>query len=145
MILPSQLETEFQSRLGYYFDDPLLLRQALTHGSEARLPNYQRLEHLGDAVLGLAVSWWLYESNPEYTPGQLTISRAHYVCEKALAQLARKWQLQYVLRCSPDADAIGVRESDHVLSDVVEAVIGALFLDTYSVRRVQQIVIPWLK
>jgi len=145
MVLSSPLENEFQSRLGYYFDNPWLLRQALTHGSKARLPNYQRLEHLGDAVLDLAVSLWLYEGNPEYTPGQLTTARAHYVCERALAQLARKWQLQYVLRCSTDADAAGVRESNHVLSDVAEAVIGALFLDTHNVFQVQQIVIPWLK
>ena len=143
--LQPQLEIELQKRLGYFFENPPLLHQALTHGSQARLPNYQRLELLGDAVLDLVVAWWLYQANPEYTPGQLTTLRSRYVCEKALAQLARKWGLQYAIHCSVDADAAGVRESNHVLSDTAEAVIGALFLDTYNVSQVQRVIIPWLK
>lgn len=142
--MSKQLASELEHRLGYYFKDPNLLHQALTHGSRARDPNYERLEHLGDAVLDLAVSLWLYHAYPGYTPGQLTTLRARYVCAKALAGLARRWELQYALLCSVDADAANVRESDHVLSDCAEAVIGALFLDTRSVTQVQRLVLPWL-
>ncbi len=83
-----------QSRLGYHFAFPDLLCQALTHRS-AGPANYERLEHLGDAVLDLAVTAWLYRDFPYFGPGQMSILRAELVCAETLARLARQLDLPH--------------------------------------------------
>jgi len=122
------LAHKLQQRLDYHFADPALLRQALTHSS-AGAANYERLEHLGDAVLDLAVSYWLYRAFPHFGPGQMSILRAELVRAPTLARLARDLDLPWAIRLSLHAEARGLHHRTSVLSDVFEAVLGAVFVD----------------
>ncbi len=123
------LTLELQQRLGYHFANPDLLRLALTHSSTGA-PNYERLEHLGDAVLELAVTYWLYRDFPHFGPGQMSILRAELVRAETLARFARQLELPWAVQMSLRADSRGLRQRTTVLSDVFEAVLGALFVDT---------------
>ncbi len=123
------LTHELQQRLGYHFVNPDLLRLALTHSS-AGAPNYERLEHLGDAVLELAVTYWLYRDFPHFGPGQMSILRAELVRAESLARFARQLELPEAVHLSQRADIRGLRQRTSVLSDVFEAVLGAVFVDT---------------
>jgi len=126
---------DFQARLGYMFNAPLLLRQALTHSSyvhEEKLKPHQsneRLEFLGDAVLEVCVSDLLYHRFPKLPEGKLTQRRAGLVCEPSLARVARGIRLGQVLLLGAGASQTGGRELDSVLSDAMEALFGALYLD----------------
>jgi len=120
---------DLQQRLGYSFANPDLLRLALTHSS-ASVQNYERLEHLGDAVLELAVTYWLYRDFPHFGPGQMSILRAELVRATTLAHLARQVALPATIYLSPHAERRGFRQRTTVLSDVFEAVLGAVFVDT---------------
>ena len=108
---------ELEKKIGYQFRDKSLLKQALTHSSFAneqrinKLKDYERLEFLGDAVLELISSDFLFHENPQMPEGKLTKLRSSMVCEPALAYCARDI------------------ERDSITSDVMEAVIGALYLD----------------
>lgn len=126
---------ELEGILGYQFADRQHLRQALTHGSlryegvQTTLPDNQRLEFLGDAVLQLILSELLYHSMPETDEGGLTKVRATIVSSKALAVVARRYQLGKFIIMGRGEDASGGRERDSVLADVVEAIFGAAYLD----------------
>lgn len=133
-----------QSRLGYHFASPDLMCQALTHRS-AGPANYERLEHLGDAVLDLAVTVWLYRDFPYFGPGQMSILRAELVCAETLARLARQLDLPMALRLSPRADLRGFRQRVAILSDVFEAVVGAIFVDSGDLAAVQAALLPLIK
>ena len=124
----------FQVRLGYLFRNEQLLCLALTHPSLAHdqnkpLPHNQRLEFLGDAVLSIILSRWLYEALPGADEGVLSKSRARLVNAEALATRARHLQFGGHLILSIGADHGGGRESVSALADAFEAVLGALFLD----------------
>jgi ribonuclease III len=133
-----------QQRLGYRFRRPELLRQALTHSS-ASTENYERLEHLGDAVLDLAVTRWLYRDYPHFGPGQMSILRAEVVRAATLARLARHLALGDAIRLSQRADARGFRQRVTVLSDVFEALFGAVFVDTEDLDAVSAQLLPMVK
>jgi len=126
---------QFQALLGYTFNVPILLQQALTHASyihEEDLPQIQsneRLEFLGDAVLELCISDLLFHHFPDLSEGKLTQRRAGLVCEPNLASLAREIGIGKTLRTGVGADQTGVRELDSVLSDCIEALFGAVYLD----------------
>lgn len=126
---------ELQEKIGYQFKDETLLKQALTHSSFAneqkinKLGNYERLEFLGDAVLELVSSEFLYNENKDMPEGQLTRLRASMVCEPALAYCARDIQLGSYILLGKGEEATGGRKRDSIISDVMEAVIGAIFLD----------------
>lgn len=127
------LET-LQHQLGYSFRDAGLLRLALTHPSVAyespnRLPHNQRLEFLGDAVLGLVLSRELYEKFPGSSEGALTKARAHLVNRRSLATQARRLTLGECLILSRGEESGGGRHRPSSLADAFEAVLGALFLD----------------
>ena len=128
-------EEEFEQRIGYRFRDRNLLRQALTHSSYAnerhksRLANNERLEFLGDAVLELTASEFLYKKYPKYPEGELTRLRASMVCEPTLAFCTRELSLGRYLLLGKGEDQTGGRQRDSVLSDALEAVIGAIYLD----------------
>lgn len=123
----------FQSRLGYRFENPLLLKEALTHASyanESGLPYFnERLEFLGDAVLELCVSERLYRAHTRDSEGELTRRRSLLVCESALACWAIEMELPPLIRLGRGLERQGGRENDSILADVAEAVWGALFLD----------------
>lgn len=126
---------ELEGILGYQFTDRQHLRQALTHASlryegvQSALPDNQRLEFLGDAVLQLVLSDSLYRSMPTTDEGGLTKIRATIVSSKALAQIARRYRLGQFIIMGRGEEASGGRERDSVLADVVEAIFGAAYLD----------------
>lgn len=125
---------EFQNRLGYQFKDGSLLRLALTHPSVAHesgihLQHNQRLEFLGDSVLGLVLTRELYEKFSGYGEGPLTKARAQMVNGITLAEKARELKLGEELILSRGEEITGGRERASALADALEAVIGAIFLD----------------
>ena len=126
---------EFEERIGYQFDNLDLLATALTHSSysnEKRLSKYEcneRLEFLGDAVLELISSEYIFRSNPSLPEGDLTRIRARYVCEPSLALCARELGLGEYLFLGKGEAMTGGRDRDSVLSDAMEATIGAVYLD----------------
>lgn len=130
-----ELLKELQEKIGYQFKDEGLLKQAITHSSFAneqkinKLSNYERLEFLGDAVLEMVSSEFLFRENPEMPEGQLTRMRASMVCEPALAYCARDIDLGSYILLGKGEEATGGRKRASITSDVMEAVIGAIFLD----------------
>lgn len=125
---------ELQARLGHQFRDENLLRLALTHPSVAHeqnhpLPHNQRLEFLGDSVLGLVLSRELYEKFPDADEGALTKSRAKLVNATALAAHGRAMELGAHLILSRGEENTGGRERASALADGFEALLGAVFLD----------------
>lgn len=124
----------FQARLGHAFHDRALLRLALTHPSVAHDqgvvgPNNQRLEFLGDAVIGLALTRELYEKFPGLDEGPLTKVRAQMVNRRSLAGLALLLGLGQHLILSRSEESNGGRDRPSILADAYEAVIGAVFID----------------
>lgn len=132
----------FQARLGYRFQQPELLRLALTHSSISHAagrpsPNNQRLEFLGDAVLQLVLTRELYDRFPDLDEGALTKSRAQLVNRRALAEQARRMGLGSGIILSRAEEANRGRERPSILANTYESVIGALFLDGgYEAARV---------
>ncbi len=126
---------KLQDKIGYQFQDIALLKQALTHSSFAneqkinKLENYERLEFLGDAVLELVSSEFLFHENKDMPEGQLTKLRASMVCEPSLAYCAKDIGLGKYILLGRGEEATGGRDRDSIISDVMEAVIGAVFLD----------------
>jgi ribonuclease-3 len=113
--------------------DPQLLERALTHRSYAYenggLPTNERLEFLGDAVLGLVVTDALYTNNPDLAEGSLAKLRASVVSTRALAGVARDLGLGRWMRLGKGEDVTGGREKSSILADMMEAVIGAVYLE----------------
>jgi len=113
--------------------DPALLERALTHRSYAYehggLPTNERLEFLGDAVLGLVVTDALYRRHPELPEGQLAKLRASVVNTRALAGVARSLDLGRWLRLGKGEEVTGGRDKASILADTMEAILGAVYLD----------------
>ena len=126
---------ELEKKVGYTFRDLSLLKQALMHSSytnEKHLPKHrcnERLEFLGDAVLELVSSEYLYLNSPHTPEGELTKTRASMVCEPSLALCARDIGLGDYLLLGKGEEATGGRHRDSVTSDAMEALIGAVYLD----------------
>jgi ribonuclease-3 len=116
------------SRLGYKFSDSDLLKQALTHRSASTNHN-ERLEYLGDALLGLSIARALYDQKPEVREGGLSRFRAGLVRRESLADLAREIDLGSCLELGSGERRSGGNQRTSVLADALEAVIGAIFLD----------------
>lgn len=127
----SDLEaTELEAILGHRFSDRGLLQRALTHGSlAAGLLSYERLEFLGDRVLGLVIAHSLYERFPGEPEGTLARRHVALVRQEALAEVARRLGLPELMRLSQGEADVGGRNNPALLSDVCEAVLGALYLD----------------
>lgn len=117
------------TRLGHEFVNIALVREALTHGSATKGgKSYQRLEFLGDRVLGCIVATWLYQSHTE-AEGLLT-SRFHALVEgSANAEVARGWDVADRIIMEPRTRQKGLHQSDNVLGDVAEALVAAIYLD----------------
>ncbi|MGN6279368.1 MAG: ribonuclease III [Sphingomonas sp.] len=108
--------------------EPARYERALTHGSQATA-NYERLEFLGDRVLGLAIAEWLYELFPDEPEGSLSKRLNALVTGAVCAEVARTIGVQPHLKLGKQARDDGAADSDNVLGDVMEALIGALYLD----------------
>ncbi|MDO4492627.1 MAG: ribonuclease III [Clostridia bacterium] len=123
-----------EEALGYTFLDRKYLVTALTHtsyvkGDGKHAEHNERMEFLGDAVLELCVSEYLYNKHTEMSEGGLTRTRARLVCEEALFSVAQKLGIPGCLRLGHGEDRMGGRSKPSVVSDAMEAVIGAVFLD----------------
>ncbi len=117
-----------ERRLGYHFRQPDLLETALTHRSAGRRNN-ERLEFLGDAILGFVISEALFERFPEATEGQLSRMRSHLVRGETLAELARELELgEYLILGAGELKSGGYRR-ESTLADAFEALIGAIYRD----------------
>lgn len=127
---------QLEQRIGYSFQDKALLKQALTHSSYAneqkinKNGDYERLEFLGDAVLELISSDFLFREYPQLPEGQLTKKRSSMVCEPALAFCAKEIELEKYILLGKGEEATGGRTRDSIISDVMEATIGAIYLDS---------------
>ena len=124
----------FEERIGYKFKDAALLEQALTHisaltGSRNRSGSYQRLEFLGDHVLGLVVSDMLFGAFPKADEGELSRRLADLVRKEACADVARAIELGEAIRLGSSESNAGGRSRTAILADVCEALIGAIFID----------------
>ncbi len=126
---------ELESKIGYRFQKPELLKQAMCHSSYAnerhlgRLKSNERLEFLGDAVLELVTSEFLYEKFPKMPEGDATKTRASIVCEQSLALCARSISLGRYILLGRGELVSGGRERPSITSDALEALIGAIYLD----------------
>lgn len=125
---------EFASRLGITIVNLELLDQALTHASLSVEPggpeyNYESLEFLGDAALGLAIANHLYLTHPDRTPGQYSRMRAGIVNRRCLARIARELEIAPVIQLGRGEELSGGRERSALLADCLEALLGALYLD----------------
>ena len=124
-----------ENKIGYHFSDPSVLLHALSHSSYAnemrmkKEKNNERLEFLGDAVLELVTSESVYKEYANLTEGDLTKLRASIVCEQTLSACARDLNMGEYLLLGKGEDISGGRERDSILSDALEAVIGAIYLD----------------
>jgi ribonuclease III len=118
-----------ERRLGYSFQDPALLERALTHRSVS--PEHsERLEFLGDAVLGLVIAEQLHRGFPEVDEGALSRMRAALVCRDSLLEVARRWQLAELARVGGgERTADGRLRAPSIVANMAEAVIGAVFTD----------------
>ncbi|MDO8724330.1 MAG: ribonuclease III, partial [Syntrophales bacterium] len=126
---------DFEQNLSWRFQDLSLLNNALTHRSfvnenpSLKCSDNERLEFLGDAVLGLCISDALMERFPDYAEGQLSKLRASLVNEQHLAELARKIRIGDYLLLGKGEETSGGREKNSLLADTFEAVIAAIYLD----------------
>ena len=124
-----------EAKIGYEFKDKNLLKLALTHSSYSnemkinKYGNYERLEFLGDAVLEMTSSVFFYQNYPQMNEGSLTRLRSSMVCEQALAYCAREFELQNFILLGKGEETTGGRNRDSIVSDVFEAVLGAMYLD----------------
>lgn len=114
--------------LDYEFKDSCLLERALTHRSKSN-QNYERLEFLGDSILGFTISAELYQRYPDLPEGKLTRLRASLVRQETLAMLGRQLELGQFLRLGSGELKSGGYDRDSILSDTVEALFGAIYLD----------------
>ncbi len=126
------METHFINKLetilDYHFNDPDLLLQALSHRSSGN-KHYERLEFLGDSILGFVIAEELYQKFPKATEGQMTRLRSNLVKGKTLAELSRKLSLgDFLLLGSGELKSGGFRR-DSILADVFEAIVGSIYLD----------------
>ncbi|MDX9917818.1 MAG: ribonuclease III [Gudongella sp.] len=132
----SEKYEELENCLGYSFNDRELLETALTHSSYANenglhpSKSNQRLEFLGDTIVNLVVSEYLYNKYPFYPEGELTKVRAKVVCESSLAMVAKKIRIGEFLLLGKGEESTGGRKRDSILADATEAVAGAIFLDS---------------
>lgn len=124
-----------KDKIGYQFRNNVLFRKALTHSSYANeqrarhLQNNERLEFLGDSVLGFVTADYLYNHFPELPEGELTKLRAAVVCEQALYEVAKEPWHRQGNRLGHGEETGGGRQRPSILADAVEALLGAIYLD----------------
>jgi ribonuclease-3 len=124
--------TEVEQKIGYQFRKKILLQTALTHSSyanENKKESNERLEFLGDSVLSILVSDYIFHHMPHVDEGELTRVRAALVCEQSLAGLAKKIELGSLLMLGKGEEQTGGRTRASIVSDAFEAVLAAIYLD----------------
>ena len=148
MIFGRRPATSLEKSLGHRFKRADLLELALTHRSwanEQGIPeHYERLEFLGDAVLGMVTAEWLYQSHPELPEGELSKRKAQLVSRPSLAHHAEKIGLGPALRIGVGEDRSGGRTKASLLADSMEAVFGAVYLDG-GIEAARDVILPMLE
>jgi len=126
---------ELEKKLNYAFRNPALLDEALNHSSyanehrAAHMKSNERLEFLGDSVLGFVTAEFLFSRHPDLPEGDLTRIRAALVCEQSLYEVAKKLDLGSYLKLGRGEEAGGGRERTSILADAMEAIFAAVYLD----------------
>lgn len=146
--MAEDLIKRLQQRLGTRFRHRPLLETALTHRSYANEQglgdNYERLEFLGDTILGLITAEWLYTRYPDVDEGGLSELKAHLVSGPVLAGHANRLELGDALRLGVGEERSGGRSKDSILADALEAVVGAVYLDR-GLKQVRRVLEPMLE
>lgn len=138
---------KLEAELGYVFNNKELLSQALTHTSyayENKVQSNEKLEFLGDAILEVTISKFLYKNYTELTEGEMTKVRASVVCEQSLYEIAKKHNFSDFLNLGKSEIANHGKERPAILADSVEAVIAAIFLDS-NMESAERFIIDNLK
>ncbi|MFT4021722.1 MAG: ribonuclease III [Acinetobacter sp.] len=130
-------------QIGYQFKQADLLQLALTHRSVSHRHNYERLEFLGDSLLGMIVANYLYHTYPLENEGRLTRMRATLVRQEALGKIANDLKLSQYMIMSTGELKSGGHHRESILADTVEAIIGAIYLDCANLEQLKQIVLKW--
>lgn len=126
---------KLETKLGYEFKNKKLLETALTHSSYANerdTMSYERLEFLGDSILGLVTADFLYRHEPQLPEGRMTKLRAELVCEASLHKVALELGLGQYMRLGRGEEHTGGRERPSILADMVESIIAAMYMDSGS-------------
>lgn len=134
--------SRLMQRLGYQFKDSQLLERALTHRS-VKVNNYERLEFLGDSLLGMIIAQYLYQHYPQENEGRLTRMRATLVRQETLGKVAKDLQLGGHLILSVGELKSGGHHRESILADVVEAIIAAIYLDSQDFQLLNRLVLTW--
>ncbi len=121
--------SELYEILGYSFKDESLIREALTHPSLEGTPSYQRLEFIGDRVLGLAIAAWMFEIHPNADEGGLASRHTNLVRREACAKIAADLNLGDFIHMAKSSEDTGGRKRETIIADVCESVIGAIYLE----------------
>jgi ribonuclease-3 len=130
-------------KLGYEFNEPLLLVQALTHRS-AKGAHNERLEFLGDSILGFVIAEALYDKFPKHDEGDLTRMRSSLVKGVTLAEVARDFNLGECLILGPGELKSGGHHRESILEDAIEAIIGAVYLDS-NIECCKALILSWFE
>ena len=121
--------SELYKILGYSFKNEGLIREALTHPSLEGTPNYQRLEFIGDRVLGLAIAAWMFELYPNVDEGGLASRHTNLVRREACAKIAEELNLGDFIHMAKSSEDTGGRKRETIIADVCESIIGAIYLE----------------
>ncbi len=140
---------KFEQRIGYTFKDKNLLKTALTHSSYANekkgnVQSYERLEFLGDSILGFVTAEYLYKTYPNLPEGRLTKSRASLVCERSLCEFSKELGVGEFLFLSHGERHSGGRERPSILADVFEATIAAIYLDSGDLETAKKFILRFI-
>lgn len=141
MSLPKPPVAKLERAFGYVFKDRDLLMQALTHRSAAAA-HYERLEFLGDAILGFIIAEALYHQFPDVPEGDLSRMRATIVCGRSLAKVAQQLELGKYLVLGPGELKSGGHRRESILADGVEALLGAMYIES-DIDTCRPVVLSW--
>lgn len=138
---------QLQEKIGYRFQNARLLETALTHSSYANekhqdgCESYERLEFLGDSILGHIAADFLYHHEPPIPEGRMTRLRAELVCESSLHKIALRLELGRWMRLGRGEERTGGRERPSILADMVESILAAMYLDSGSLEEPRRFVL----
>lgn len=140
---------EFEKKMGYVFKDKSLLKRALTHSSYANEKrdsekSYERLEFLGDSILGFVTAEYLFKTYPDLPEGRLTKSRASLVCERSLCEFSKRLDVGKYLFLSHGEKHSGGRERPSILADVFEATIAAIYIDSGDLEEAKKFTLKFV-
>ncbi len=140
--MPRPALSLLEQKIGYQFQDIAKLKRALTHRSAAALHN-ERLEFLGDAILGQIMALYLFQRFPKAREGELSRIRSSLVQGKTLAKMAKEFDIGPFLILGTGELKSGGHRRESILADTVEAIIGAIFVDCNDLERVKELVLDW--